>query len=169
MRSWIVVLISWLFLATSALAENRLALVIGNDGYKHITVLQKARADAKSYAGLLREKGYSVQEGYDLGFLDMQAAVAQFIERIQPGDTAVFVYSGHGWSDGSTNYVVGVDVPDVAGQELLARVSLPIRNGLTGVLDDFARKAAGLKVAIMDACRDNIHRPTRGVMASRAD
>ena len=43
----------------------------------------------------------------------MQAAVAQFVERIQPGDTAVFVYSGHGWSDGSTNYVVGVDVPDV--------------------------------------------------------
>src|ERR1700722_16369875 len=83
MRSWIVVLISWLFLATSALAENRLALVIGNDGYKHITVLQKARADAKGYAGLLREKGYSVQEGYNLGFLDMQAAVAQFIERIR--------------------------------------------------------------------------------------
>ena len=159
MRSWIAVLISWLFLATSALAENRLALVIGNDGYKHIAVLQKARADAKSYAGLLREKGYSVQEGYDLGFLDMQAAVAQFIERIQPGDTAVFVYSGHGWSDGSTNYVVGVDVPDVAGQELLARVSLPIRNGLTGVLDDFARKAAGLKVAIIDACRDNPFHP----------
>jgi uncharacterized caspase-like protein len=91
MRSWIAVLFSWLLLATSALAENRLALVIGNDGYKHIAVLQKARADAKSYAGLLREKGYSVQEGYDLGFLDMQAAVAQFIERIQPGDTAVFV------------------------------------------------------------------------------
>ena len=71
----------------------------------------------------------------------------------------MFVYSGHGWSDGSTNYVVGVDVPDVAGQELLARVSLPIRNGLTGVLDDFARKAAGLKVAIIDACRDNPFHP----------
>jgi hypothetical protein len=159
MRLWIAVLLSWLLLATPAFAENRLALVIGNNGYQHIDALQKARADAKSYADLLREKGYSVSEGYDLGSLEMQRAVAQFVEKIQPGDTTVFAYSGHGWSDGSTNYVVGVDAPDSAGQEWLTRVSLPIRNGLTGVLDDFARKGAGLKVAIIDACRDNPFHP----------
>src|SRR5277367_5495064 len=159
MRAWFAACWVLFWLASSALAENRLALVIGNDSYKHIQVLQKAKADAKAYAQLLRDKGFTVQEGYDLGFLDLQGAVAQFVEKIQPGDTAVFVYAGHGWSDGSTNYVVGVDAPDVAGQELLARVSLPIRNGLTGVLDDFARKAAGLKVAIIDACRDNPFHP----------
>src|SRR5271170_3912350 len=111
MRSWIAVLLSWLFLATSALAENRLALVVGNNGYQHIEALQKARADAKSYADLLREKGYSVEERYDVGFREMQRAVAEFVDRIQPGDTAAFIYSGNGWSDGSTNYVVGVDAP----------------------------------------------------------
>jgi hypothetical protein len=30
--------------------ENRLALVIGNDSYKSIAVLLKAKADAKAYA-----------------------------------------------------------------------------------------------------------------------
>jgi hypothetical protein len=155
-------LLVWLCLATSALAENRLALVIGNEGYQHIAALQKAKADAKGYADLLREKGYSVQEGYDLGFMEMLGAVARFAKKIQPGDTAVFVYSGHGWSDGTTNYVVGVDAPASEGQEVLSSVSVPIRNGLNGVLDNFTRKGAGLKVAIIDACRDNPFQPPSG-------
>ena len=61
----------WLGFAGFALAKNRLALVIGNDAYQHIDALQKARADAKSYADLLREKGFSVTARYDLGFHDM--------------------------------------------------------------------------------------------------
>src|SRR5271170_5120739 len=162
MRAWFAACWILFCLASSALAENRLALVIGNDSYKHIGVLQKAKADAQAYAQLLRDKGFKVREGYDLGLLDMQGAVAAFVEKIQPGDTVVFVYSGHGWSDGSTNYVVGVDAPDFASQEFLARVSLPIRNGFNGVLDDLARKGARLKVAIIDACRDNPFHPPQG-------
>ena len=49
-----------------ALAENRLALVIGNNDYQHIDKLKKAVADARAYASVLRDKGFSVQEGYDL-------------------------------------------------------------------------------------------------------
>ena len=162
MRAWFAACWILFCLASSALAENRLALVIGNDSYKHIDVLQKAKADAQAYAQLLRDKGFKVQEGYDLGFLDLQGAVAQFVEKIQPGDTVVFVYAGHGWSDGSTNYVVGVDAPSSSTQEFLTRVSLPIRNGANGVLDDLTRKGAALKVAIIDACRDNPFHPPEG-------
>ena len=144
MGVWIAVLLAWLGFAGSALAEKRLALVIGNDAYQHIDRLQKARADAKSYAALLREKGFSVEDRYDLGYDDMEAAVAGFVDRIEPGDTTVFVYSGHGWSDGAHNYLVGVDAPASASQERLTRLSVPIRNGATGVLDDFERKGAAL-------------------------
>ena len=123
MRAWFAACWILFCLASSALAENRLALVIGNDSYKHIDVLQKAKADAQAYAQLLRDKGFKVQEGYDLGFLDLQGAVAQFVEKIQPGDTVVFVYAGHGWSDGSTNYVVGVTprVPLLRNSRLASR------------------------------------------------
>ena len=102
MRVGIAVLLAWLGFAGSALAEKRLALVIGNDGYQHIDRLQKARADAKSYADLLREKGFSVEDRYDLGFDEMEAAVGEFVEKIEPGDTAVFVYSGHGGTTART-------------------------------------------------------------------
>jgi Caspase domain/WD domain, G-beta repeat len=162
MRIWIAVLLAWLGFAGSALAEKRLALVIGNASYQHIDRLQMARADAKGYADLLREKGFVVEDRYDLGIVDMQTAVGEFVEKIEPGDTAIFVYSGQGWSDSAHNYLVGVDAPDRTGREKLTRLSLPIRNGATGVLDDFERKGASLKVAIIDACRDNPFQPPPG-------
>jgi hypothetical protein len=57
-RAWVVVLLAWICLAASARAENRLALVIANDNYQHIDKLEKAKADAKAYAAVLREKGF---------------------------------------------------------------------------------------------------------------
>src|SRR5271168_3240348 len=164
MRAWVTILIllAWFCLAIPAQAEKRLALVIGNDSYQHIDKLLKAKADAKGYADLLREKSFLVEDRYDLGFDDMEAAVAGFVRKINPGDTAVFVYSGHGWSDGAHNYLVGVDVPGRATEELLTRLSLPLRNGVDGVLDDLERKNAGLKAAIIDACRDNPFQPPAG-------
>src|SRR5271170_3880562 len=133
MWAWVTILIlpAWFCLAMPAHAEKRLALVIGNDSYQHIDKLLKAKADAKGYADLLREKGFSVVDRFDLGFDDMEAAIAGFVDRVEPGDTAVFVYSGHGWSDGAHNYLLGVDVPNRTSQDLLTQLSLPIRNGAT--------------------------------------
>ena len=116
-------------------------------------------------------KGLLVEDRYDLGFDDMEAAVGEFVEKIEPGDTAVFVYSGHGWSDGAHNYLVGVDAPDRASQERLTRLSLPIRNGATGVLDDFERKGAGLRSrsSTPAATIRSIRLRATGATASRAD
>ena len=143
----------------SARAENRLALVVGNDAYEHVATLQKAKVDAKGYADVLRAKGFNVREGYDLTFVQLNAMIAGFVASIQPGDTAVFIYSGHGWSDGSQNYLVSVDAPASASEDELAGVTTPIRNGVAGVLDRIERKGAQLRVAIIDACRDNPFRP----------
>ena len=80
----------WLGFAGFALAKNRLALVIGNDAYQHIDALQKARADAKSYADLLREGV--------LGHRALRPRVPRYVgggRRIrredEPGNTGVFV------------------------------------------------------------------------------
>ena len=88
MRVWVAVLLAWL---CGVRAREKQARTIGNDAYQRIDALQKARADAKSYADLLREKGFSVTARYDLGLHDMEAVVGEFVEKIEPGDTAVFV------------------------------------------------------------------------------
>jgi hypothetical protein len=143
-------------LAASEAAASRIALVIGNQNYQNLESLQKAIGDAETYAELFETRGFDrVIVRKDLTRQDMDLALAQFMSAIQPGDTAVFVYSGHGWSDGTQNYLVGVDAPGEGPQEFLKRISIPIRNGANGIIDEMQARGANLKVAIIDACRDN--------------
>ena len=161
MRVGIAVLLAWFCFAGSALAEKRLALVIGNDSYRHIDRLQKARADAKSYADLLREKGFSVEDRYDLGFDEMGRG-----RRIRREDRArrhrgVRLFRSR-LERRRAQLSRRRRRAGAPSEERLTRLSLPIRNGATGVLDDFERKGAALKVAIIDACRDNPFQPPPG-------
>lgn len=134
----------------------RVALVIGNQNYAKLEPLQKALGDAVTYAELFEARGFDrVILRQDLTRQEMDMAVAEFVEAIRPGDTAVFVYSGHGWSDGTQNYLVGTDAPLEGSQEFLRRISLPIQNGANGIIDEMQAHGANLKVAIIDACRDN--------------
>jgi uncharacterized protein len=150
-------------LTTAAMATQRVALVIGNNQYQNLPRLEKAVADATSYADALRAKGFDqVTLKTDLTRTQMDETIAAFIEEIQPGDTAVFAYAGHGWSDGNQNFIVGTDAPASGSQQFLARVSIALKNGNDGVIDEMDQKGASLKVAIIDACRDNPFTPPAG-------
>ena len=129
----------------------RVALVIGNDTYQQLTPLQKAVADAEDFAATLKSKGYTVIQRINATRTDMDFAIGDFLAAVGPGDTAVFFYSGHGWSDGSQNFLVGTDAPKKASEAQLARISI----SLAGILADIEERKASLKVAIVDACRDN--------------
>lgn len=145
-----------LLTASTARAEHRVALVIGNQRYESLPSLEKSAADAAAYASLFKSKGFDqVIFKEDLSRNGMDQAVSQFIDAVQSGDLAVFVYAGHGWSDGSQNYLVPTDAPRSGSEGYLKRISLPIENGVDGVLDEIERKGARLKVAIIDACRNN--------------
>jgi hypothetical protein len=146
-----------LLLALGGVCEaKRLALVIGNDDYANVQTLKKAVADAKTYAEVLKDTGFDqVLLRINLPRASMDEAIATFLDEIQPGDVAVFAYSGHGWSDGKQDYILGTDIPRSGSEELLARLSTPLKNGINGVLDDMDRRGASLKIAIIDACRDN--------------
>jgi len=145
-----------LLAASAARAEHRVALVIGNQRYESLPSLEKSAADAEAYASLFKSKGFDqVIFKEDLSRNGMDQAVSLFIDAVHSGDLAVFVYAGHGWSDGSQNYLVPTDAPRSGSEGYLKRISLPIENGVDGVLDEIERKGARLKVAIIDACRNN--------------
>lgn len=141
-------------IASTGMAANR-ALVIGNDAYTELPSLIKAIEDAEGYAALLDTQGFDVTLVRNGSMAEMRMALARFYDSIQPGDTAIFIYSGHGWSDGVQNFLVPTDTARLASPSLAAEFSIPLKNGANGILDNIARRGATLSVSIIDACRNN--------------
>ncbi len=132
-----------------------LALVIGNDSYEEVTDLKKARSDSLGYAAILQARGFDVTRIEDVDGREMRVQLSIFFDRISPGDIVVFAYSGHGWSDGSNNYLLPTDISGAGSPTLIAAQSFTLRNGVNGIVDQIHSRSPSLAVAIIDACRDN--------------
>lgn len=144
----------------------KLAFVLGNASYEQLSDLRNTRADAKAYAEVFVDLGYEVSYYEDLTLDDTEEAFEAFLDRLAVGDEVAFIYSGHGWSDGGTNYLIPVDAPKQGRDRRLKRSSLPLRNGLNGVMDAFEAAGVSLTVAIIDACRNNPFDPTPGTKSA---
>src|ERR1043166_5640281 len=133
-----------------ALAEKRVALVIGNSSYKYVAKLTNPTNDAAAVANLLRTAGFDVVEKkQDLSINALKKAIRDFTDLTQDADIAVVYYAGHGIEVDGTNYIIPVDAElarDVDVED--ETVSL---DRIVKVLDPVKR----LRLVILDACRDN--------------
>lgn len=141
----------WLILAVAspALAERRVALVIGNSGYTNVPRLPNPRNDAGDMIARLKAMGFDVIPGLDLdrnGFLN---TLATFGRAAEGAEVALFFYAGHGLQVNGQNYLVPVDGKVEYEAELdiaLVPVSL--------VMQQLAR-GSRVNLVFLDACRDN--------------
>src|ERR1700678_3087411 len=76
-------------------AETRKTLVIGNDSYPGNSLIN-ARNDARAIGEALSALGYKATVDLDLDRKGMIDAIERFDDSIQPGDTVVLYYAGHG-------------------------------------------------------------------------
>ncbi|MFM9886951.1 MAG: SUMF1/EgtB/PvdO family nonheme iron enzyme [Burkholderiales bacterium] len=136
--------------AVSARTGERVALVIGNDGYRHVEALRNARADARAIANALANTGFAVTLHFDADQSTMKAALRNFKSRIGGGDEAVFYYSGHGVQFGSENYLLPIDIRSES-EDQIRDDAVPLQR----VLDDLQDQKARFSLAIVDACRNN--------------
>ena len=98
--------------ATSAHAEKRVALVIGNANYLQGR-LASSLNDANLMAEVLRERGFAIVDGRALLDLDKRTfdrAVLNFTDQLRGADVALFYYSGHALNVNGTNYLVPVSL-----------------------------------------------------------
>jgi hypothetical protein len=129
---------------------RRIALVIGNDGYDHVSKLENARADAQAMARSLEKVGFKVMLKLDTNEKAMKESLRAFKAQIQGGDVAVFYYSGHGIQLGMANYLLPTDVQGKS-EEQVKDEAIPFQR----VLDDMQEQKARFSLAIIDACRNN--------------
>jgi WD40 repeat protein len=142
--------------SVTAHAQGRVALVIGNDRYANLPPdkqLAKAVNDANAIGDALQKIGFTVIRGANLDRQSMVDRIFEFTRKIQPGDTAMLFYAGHGVAIGGGNYLLPSDVR-IAGAGEEARV----RNMAIGEADivaDIQERKAKVAVLVIDACRDN--------------
>src|SRR5437879_2254071 len=85
--------------ATPALAEKRVALIIGNTAYAHVARLANPANDARLMADTLRGLGFTLVGGgaqLNLDKAKFDSAVQRFCEELQGADVGLFYYAGHG-------------------------------------------------------------------------
>jgi hypothetical protein len=146
--------IGWaIFLAlmpNEALAERRVALVIGNANYSTVPPLPNPSRDASAVAKMFKDAGFhTIETHLDVGNLDFKRAIRKFEDTAMEADIAVLYYAGHGIEIGGTNYLVPIDAK-LASDRDAPDEAIPLDRLVLSA--DGAKK---LRVIILDACRDN--------------
>jgi hypothetical protein len=134
--------------AVPALADNRVALVIGNGAYAHVPHLPNPSHDAQDVAAALRRTGFQTIVGIDLDQAGMQDAAIRFARAARTADVAMFYYSGHALQFAGVNYMVPIDAQlhDEADLRRMSRVDEVVAD---------LQQARNLRILVLDSCRDN--------------
>jgi uncharacterized caspase-like protein len=119
-----IVLLLLLLAPSAAVAqtEKRIALLIGNEAYgSEIGRLANPHNDVALLEQALKGLGFEVVTVGDAGLGALNRAVNAYARRLQaagPNAIGFFYYSGHGASDGNTNYLIPIDVKTTETGEL---------------------------------------------------
>ena len=133
------------------------ALLIGNDLYNQPKVFPPLRGtpqrDVEAVSDALRSAGVAKQNITILNNLDYEhffAAIHAFRLKLSDGDSAIFYYSGHGFSIDDHAYLVPTDFK----LESTRRAAESRSVSLEQVKRDLSK--AQMRALIIDACRTNI-------------
>ena len=148
-------LVSGLLAASSllggeAVAQKRIALVIGNSNYINVRALANPENDASAIAKLFRDAKFDVVDASNnLGGLEMRRLFRDFAEKSRGADIAVVYYAGHGIEIDGINYLLPVDTAlkrDIDVEDEAISLDRIVR---------MLEPAKRLRLIILDACRDN--------------
>ncbi len=159
--------------ASAAWADRRVALIIGNSAYANVPALPNPSNDAQDFADKLTKLGFDVISRINVDQRGWRSAMQEFERKAQNADAAIFFFAGHGMQHQGHNYLMPVDA------ELKDETSLRYDMiSVDEVKNAFERDHIGVKVMILDACRNNplagdfersINGPSRALGARRAD
>jgi len=138
---------------------RRVALVLGNSKYKNAAQLTYPANDAKRVAEKLRGLNFKVIDKTDVEIKDMRRVLDDFVYEARNSAVALFYYNGHGIQHNNVNYLLPVDVENLKSQSLLTGGAMSLDN----VLDAMAEANVKMKIVVLDACRDNPFKNTKGV------
>ncbi|MCO5131094.1 MAG: caspase family protein [Xanthobacteraceae bacterium] len=139
--------------AGAALAESRMALVIGQSAYRAVTPLPNPANDAKAMAGLLGDAGFEVTSASDLSQNALRQAISDFAGKVAtrgPDTVALVFYAGHGMQIDGENFLVPVDI------DPRREADIPLQAvRLNDILNTLTSVPSRMRLVLLDACRNN--------------
>jgi hypothetical protein len=137
-------------LAGPALAEQRVALVLGNSAYQNKDLaLVNPRTDATDVAAALGSLGFEVVLETDAGKPATERAIEKFARMAVGADAVLFYFAGHAVQHNGQNYLLPADanVTDEIGLQYQTVRVESVRSVLAA--------SNGIKIMVLDACRNN--------------
>jgi uncharacterized caspase-like protein len=147
-----------------ALADKRVALVIGNSAYRNVAKLTNPANDAAAIAAMFKSARFDIVESrLDLTVSELRKTLRDFGNKSRDADVAVIYYAGHGIELDGANYLIPVDATLETDTDVLDE-TLSLDRVLVAV-----EPARQLRLVILDACRDNpFAKSMKRTIASRA-
>lgn len=146
-------LIGLMFLMHPVVAQERIALVVGNGAYTSVSPLANPVSDARLISATLAALDFDVRLHTDATQAELKVAISQFgrdLRAAGPETVGLFYYAGHGVQSFGTNYFLPVDAAplDAADLDLVALEA-------SSVLRQMASARNRTNIVILDACRNN--------------
>jgi hypothetical protein len=132
-----------------ALADGRVALVVGVSNYEHAGRLANTLNDANDMAATLKRLGFDVETLQDPNRSSLEAAVRRYGERSVNADVSLFYYSGHALEAAAHNWLLP------ASARLANERDLRFEAVDLDTVQEQTEGYAKVSIIFLDACRDN--------------
>ncbi len=138
------------FLALTANAGPKTALIIGNSSYTSSPLTNPAN-DAADIAKNLELLGFEVLHRDNLTRKQMRGAIREFGKKLKAkGGAGIFFYAGHGMQVSGKNYLIPI------GAEIQSEFEVPDESVEADLVLRALEDAENpLNIVVLDACRDN--------------
>jgi len=145
------------FCVASAGQAASTALIIGNSAYQDVMPLDNPRRDADLAAQTFEALGFDTRVVLDADAAAMRAALSAFKAKAAEAEVAAIFYAGHGVQADNVNYLLPTDT-GAATKEQFEQTAIRMEEFL-----DALSATKGVKLLIVDACRDNPFAATRAL------
>jgi len=132
-----------------AVAERRVALVVGNAHYANTVALRNPVNDAEDVAAELKQLGFDVTLATDVEESAFARQIDDFGRRLEGADIGLFYYAGHGLQVDDKNYLVSTNA------KLESEFLVPSETIEVDAIVRLMESRAALNIVFLDACRNN--------------
>ena len=142
-------MVLWLGVASAALAEQRVALLLGAEDYDLVRPLANPANDARALETVLEGLDFEVFVETDRDLKRTRRALEDFKAEAAGADVALLFFAGHGVAIDGVNYLLPTDA-DASSAASLAKTALPLAEAQEAI-----RAVAPVAIILLDACRDD--------------